>query len=124
MANKSDMTLIGVPIAAAVFATLLQSGAVLTIFAAIGSLAAAVLAASVIGSVGNISILGSGVNIDGWTIKMTFVTVFLTVFYASNVIGGLNLIISMPIGIGIIIFGALTTMYVLGMFGISAEGGS
>jgi hypothetical protein len=122
MASSSDMGLVLVPLSMAVFAVLFNSGIVASIFATIGSLAAAIAATAAIQAVGGIQILGSGGDIKDFSIKLTFVTTFLTVFYGSNVILGLNLFLSVPWGFGIIMLGVFTTMYVMGMFGITAGG--
>jgi len=118
MANENDMFLVGFPLAMAIFAALLNDGAILSIFAAIGSLATALAAAAAISIAGGIQLFGSGVEIKDFTIKLTFITTFLTAFFASNVLIGLNLILAMPLGIGIIFFGVLATLYVFGMFGM------
>jgi hypothetical protein len=122
MASSTNMGLIGLPLVCAVFAVLLNNNAFGLVFATIGSLAAAVATTAAISVAGGIQIFGSGVDIKDFSIKLTFVTTFLTVFYASNIILGLNLIISIPMGFGLIITGVLTTMYVFGMFGIASVG--
>lgn len=123
MANSSDYGLLGLPIVCAVFAVLLQAnGGLVLIFATITSLAIAIVATAAIDTLGGVQIFGSGVDIGDFSVKLTFVTTFLTVFYTSNLIGGLNLIASLPWGLGLIIFGSLTTMYVFGMFGLTSGG--
>jgi hypothetical protein len=118
MANSSDMGLISLPLALAIFAALLNDGTALSVFASIGALAAAVAVTAVLATVGGIQIFGSGVEIKDFSLKLTFVTTFLTVFYTSNILIGLNLILAVPLGLGLIIFGLLTTLFVLGMFGM------
>ena len=123
MTDTVDWGLIGLPLAAAIFAVIINNDPTIVIFAAIGSLAVAIAATAVVQAVGGIKILGSGIDIKDWTLKMTFVTTFLTVFYTSNLLIGLNTIMSIPLGIGAIIFGVFTTMYVFGMFGMASSGG-
>ena len=122
MASSNDMGLIGLPLALAIFAVLYNNGIVTSIFATITSLVVAIAATATISIVGGFQIFGSGVDVKDFSIKLTFVTTFLTVFFASNIVAGINLFLSIPWGFGLILIGVLTTMYVMGMFGITSGG--
>jgi hypothetical protein len=122
MVSITGMGLIGFPIAASVFSTLLSLGAVNLVFI---TMAAFIVSAAVTGFVALTSgvsfyVFGSGFTLPDqkdWSLKFIFTLTFLSSFYASNVIGGLSLILSMPLGIGLVLTGIFSTMFVFGLFG-------
>lgn len=122
MVSITGMSLIGFPIAASVFSTLLSVGAVTVVFITIAAfiISGAVVGIMALTSGASFSIFGSGVTLPDqkdWSLKFVFTLTFLSSFYASNVIGGLGLILAMPLGIGIVLTGIFSTMFVFGLFG-------
>lgn len=124
--NEALLFLIGLPLAISMFASMLNGGVVSTIFITVAALVvaiAAAIAAQALGSGASGSILGTGIelpDIKDFSLKLIFSSTFLGALYLGNVIGGITLILSVPLGIGLIIFGVLTTLYTLGLYSILA----
>lgn len=122
--------LIGLPVAAATFATLLTSmGPTLILFIGIGAIAVAFVAAGIaqLLSGASFSILGTGLTlpqVTGWSLRFLFTTTFLTAYYAANLISGLNVLGGMPYYFGVLIVGVLSTMFIFGVFSMSSGGSS
>jgi hypothetical protein len=122
MVSITGMGLIGFPIAASVFSTLLSLGAVNVVFITIAAFAISAAVTGLLALTSGVSfqVFGTGVTLPDqkdWSLKFIFTLSFLSSFYASNVIGGLSLILSMPLGIGLVLTGIFSTMFVFGLFG-------
>ena len=112
-----NLTLIGIPLGISILAVLIQeNAALLLIFTTVAAFGIAIAATAITSALGSVQIFGSGVDLKDWSLNFIFTTTFLTGFYLSNIVAGLNIILTMPLGFGILIFGVLSTMYVLGMF--------
>jgi hypothetical protein len=123
--NSTDFGLLGLPIIIAVFATILVYGASTLIFVTIASVVVASAMVVVVNALGGlqISILGTGYTLpdpNDWGLRFMFIIAFLPIFYTSNVVAGLDLMLSFPYGLGIILTGVLSTMFVFGLFSITS----
>jgi hypothetical protein len=123
--NSQDLALLGLPIMVAIFCTILVYGSTTLIFITVASLVVAGAVVIVVNAIGGleISILGTGYTLPDpgdWGLRFMFIIAFLPIFYASNVATGLNLILGFPYGIGVLLIGVLSTMFVLGLFSITS----
>ncbi len=125
MGNSDALGLIALPIAMAVFLTLLNEslGPTLLIFTSVASFIIAVSVSAITSVVGAVEIFGSGVDMKDWSLNFVFVTTYLAAFYGTNVVAGLGLILSVPFGIGIVVLGVLSSMFVFGMVQYISGGG-
>jgi hypothetical protein len=120
---NSGMGLISVPIGVSIFASLLTTGPTLLIFVSVAAfvVAAAVVAVASLLSGLSFSIFASGVtlpDIKGWALKFTFIVTFLTTFYVTNVVTSLGIVLNIPYGVGIVLMGIFSSMFVFGIFSL------
>lgn len=126
MGSLDSGVLLGLPIIAATFLTLLLNGVSNLVFISIGAIALAAVAAglSQILSGASFQIFGTGVTfpeMTGWFLRFLFTTTFLTTYYTANILTGINLILEMPFYLGVLIVGVLSSMFVWGLFTYSSS---
>jgi len=114
-----DKILIGLPVGLSMFLVMLTSDGTGLLLLGITTIATVVITAAVTGIVGSfdgISFLGFGVDFSDWGKRFLAIFTFVSVYFLSNMLAGLNLILSIPSYLGVAAFLVLSVCLVFGLY--------